>query len=92
MAYHDELADLKSYFDGRLKDDSIDLKYLVCGFILQKKTATVQNSPRPHGPRKCKELREVVSKIETERRPQAMQCNDIFCPLKNTIDPLHASS
>ena len=33
MAYHDELADLKSYFDGRLKDDAIDLKCLVCVFV-----------------------------------------------------------
>ena len=31
--YHDELADLKSYFDGHRDDDSFDPKNLFCSYV-----------------------------------------------------------
>lgn len=82
--YHDELADLKSYFDGHKgEDDTYDEQHLCfkscVSYILVMKFVLLSWSPTPvlpfklPVPRKVSSLRQTVRKIEMEHPPQP-QC------------------
>lgn len=88
--YHDELADLKSYFDGHRDDDAFDPKKLFCSYlriyIIYLNTCTLSKKYIKHmyahthtWPRKVSSLRKVVQSIETEPWPRPSHfCSQFF--------------